>query len=193
MDGDSSMRLLYLVLLGLAVAGYFFAEGRQKMSKTLQQAAIWGLIFVGFVAGYGLWSDLRSTVSPRQAVFGEEGRIELPRASDGHFYLTADVNGQPIEFMVDTGATNVVLTMEAAAALGFGEGDLRFTGIAYTANGEVPIAPIKLSEIRVGDLVDTDIRAAVNGGELDTPLLGMDYLDRFERIEIQGDRLVLTR
>jgi aspartyl protease family protein len=191
-DGDFG-RLIYLVLLLCVVGGYFLAEGRQKLSKSVQQMAIWGLIFVGVIAGYGLWGDIRGTVSPRQMVQDEDGRIEVRRQNDGHFHLTLDVQGTPVEFVVDTGATGIVLTREDAARVGIDPADLRFTMRALTANGEVEIAPVRLSEVRLGDHVDRNLRAAVNGGELSQSLLGMDYLGRFASIEIAGDRLVLRR
>lgn len=191
-DGDFG-HLLYLVLLLCAVGGYFFAEGRQKLSRNMQQAAVWGLIFLGVIAGYGLWGDIRQTVSPTQMVVGEEGRIETRRGNDGHFHLTLDVQGTPVEFVVDTGASGIVLTREDAERVGLDPETLRYTMTALTANGEVAIAPVRLSEVRLGSHVDRNLRAAVNGGELFQSLLGMDYLGRFARIEIAGDRLILTR
>jgi aspartyl protease family protein len=193
MTGDDYGRLIYLVLLGAAVGGYFLAEGRQQAGKRLRQAAVWGFLFLGVIAAYGLWGDIRSTVAPRQAVIDGGARIELPRRPDGHFHLVAEVNGSPVEFVVDTGATGIVLTQDDARRVGLDPTSLRFTEIAVTANGEVAIAPVRLDEVRLGDHVDTRVRAAVNGGELFQSLLGMSYLSRFERIEIAGDRLILTR
>jgi aspartyl protease family protein len=193
MSGEDYGRLFYLVLLGTAVAGYFFAQNRQRLSATLQQAAIWGLIFLGVIAGYGLWGDIRSTVSPQQLIVGEGNRVEVPRNRDGYFHLTLEINGTPVEFVVDTGATDIVLTREDAARAGIDMGSLRFIGTAFTANGEVPIAPVRLAEIRLGDHTARNVRASVNGGELFKSLLGMSYLSRFERLEIAGDRLILTR
>jgi aspartyl protease family protein len=193
LDGDSYGRLIYLAVLGAAIAGYFIAENRNSLGKTAQQAAIWGLIFLGVIAGYGLWSDIRATVSPRQMVYGEEGRIEVPRARDGSFYLTLEIDGTPVPFIVDTGATEIVLTRRDAERIGLDIDNLGYFATASTANGEVPIAPVKLDEVRLGEFSDRNVRATVNGGELFHSLLGMSYLSRFERLEIAGDRLILTR
>ena len=116
-DGDVGS-LIYLVLLLCAVGGYFLVEGRQKFGKAMQQMAIWALIFVGVIAGHGLWSDIRSSIDPRQMVMGEEGRIEVRRRNDGHFHLTLEVQGMPVEFVVDTGASGIVLTREDAERVG---------------------------------------------------------------------------
>jgi len=69
MEHISTDRLIYLILLLLMVAGWFFAQNRLNMNKTLQYAAIWGLIFVGFVAAIGLWEDIsRTTANQTQAL-----------------------------------------------------------------------------------------------------------------------------
>lgn len=193
MENFDTPRLIYLVILGAAIAGYFIAENRQSMSKNMQQAAIWALIFLGTIAGYGLWNDIKGTVNPSQTVFDAEGRIELPRERDGHFYLEAELNGTKVNFVIDTGATDVVLTRRDARRIGIEDTDLNFSMVARTANGEVRTAAIQLNEIRIGEIVDHGIWVMVNGGELDISLLGMAYLERFARIEIVGNKLILTR
>lgn len=186
-------RVFYLVLLGGAVVLWFFAQNRNSLGKVTQQAMVWALIFVGVIAAVGLWGDIRNTVMPGQAVLAEGGRIELPRAPDGHYYLTAEVNGEPIRFVVDTGASQIVLTKSDAEKAGLATADLDFVGRAYTANGEVRTAPVRLDRVSVGPLVDEDVRAVVNEGELDQSLLGMEYLQLFTSVEITNGTLVLTR
>ena len=186
-------RLFYLVLLGSAILLWFFAQNRQSLGRITQQAMVWGLIFVGVIAAVGLWGDIRQTVRPGQAVIAEDGRIELPRAPDGHYYLLADVNGTPVRFVVDTGASQIVLTRDDASRIGIDTGDLDYIGRAYTANGEVRTAPVRLDRVAIGPVVDEGVRAVVNEGQLDSSLLGMDYLQRFSSVEITGGKLVLTR
>jgi len=191
-DFDTA-NLIYLIVLGSAVAVWFVAQNRNSLGKVTQQALVWGLIILGTIALVGMWDHIERSVMPRQTVFGETGVIELPRREDGHYYLTADVNGQPVEFVVDTGATGIVLTRGDAVRAGFAEADLVFSGTAFTANGMVRTAPVRLDEIAVGAIRDTGVRATVNGGELDQSLLGMDYLQRFTSVEITNGRLILTR
>jgi aspartyl protease family protein len=193
MSDFDTARLLYLVLLGGAIVLWFFAQNRASWGKVTQQAIIWALIFVGVIAAVGLWGDIRQTVRPGQAVVAESGRIELPRAADGHYYLTAQVNGAPVEFVVDTGATQIVLSETDAAAAGIDTGRLSFIGRAYTANGEVRTAPVQLDRIEIGPITDRGVRAVVNGGEMNQSLLGMTYLRRYRSVEITGGKLVLTR
>ncbi|TFL19615.1 retropepsin-like aspartic protease family protein [Jannaschia formosa] len=195
MDTDALMRLLYLVLLGSVIALTFFASTRQRMGKTLQQAAIWFLIFVGAVLAYGVWEDVKGIAVPTQSVMtGAEGVIvDVPRARDGHYHLTLGINGVDVEFIVDTGATDLVLTRRDAQRVGLAEDQLAFLGEAMTANGSVRTAAVRLDEVTLGDIVDRHVPAVVNGGEMRQSLLGMSYLSEFGRIEIENDELRLIR
>lgn len=186
-------RLIFLVVLGTAVAFWFFVQNRQSLNRTLQYAVVWGLIFLGVIAGMSLWEDVRDQIIPRQAVFADQGRVEVPRSPDGHYYLTLDVNGAPIDFVVDTGASGVVLSQKDAATTGLPMDELVYLGRAMTANGEVRTAPVRLDSIALGAIVDRNVPALVNEGDMDTSLLGMTYLQRWERIEITQNELILTR
>ncbi len=192
MTGDDIASLLYLSLLGAVIGGYFLLSNRHRMGAVAQQAAIWGLIFVGAVAVIGMWDDLGQRAVPRTA-FLDGGRIEVPRGIDGHYHLDLAVNGVDVPFIVDTGATDMVLTRRDAARVGLDPDALAYLGRARTANGTVPMARVSLDEVRLGDVVDREVAASVNGGEMDGSLLGMSYLERFGRIEIAGDRLILQR
>jgi aspartyl protease family protein len=192
MTGDSIANLVYLLLLLLFVGGWA-ARGRfEGRTKAFRHAGSWVVIFAVAVLGAALWDDIRSDV-PRNAIVTESGAVEIPRAADGHYYLMATVDGERVRFLVDTGATDIVLTRGDAERVGIDTGGLVFTGRAGTANGTVQTAPVWLRSFEVGTLTDWDVRAQVNAGEMDTSLLGMDYLRRFARIEIAGDRLVLER
>ncbi|KNG92891.1 retropepsin-like aspartic protease family protein [Pseudaestuariivita atlantica] len=193
MDGDDIARLVYLGLFATVIAGALLLQMRHRMSELARGAAIWVLIFLGAILAVGLWEDIRGTVSPRAAVNQSDGTITIPRAPDGHYYATLDVNGAPVTFVVDTGATGIVLSREDAERAGIDVDGLAFLGQAATANGTVAIAPVRLDSIAFGPIEDRNLSASVNGGELDQSLLGMTYLQRYARIEIEGGKLVLTR
>ena len=185
--------LIYLTVLGAALLFWAIVHHRHSMGNFLQQMAAWGFIFVGFIAAYGLWGDIRRTVLPAQATFTEQGDIVLTRASDQHFYATLDVNGSPVRFVIDTGATGIVLSKTDAARAGLDPTDLVFYQEAMTANGVVRTAPVRLGSLALGPVVDVNVPAFVNEGLMDNSLLGMSYLQRFDRIEIAGDELRLQR
>jgi aspartyl protease family protein len=75
MSGDQIAQLSYFAVLGAAIVLWFVASNRQSLSKTAQQALVWFLIFIGVIAAYGMWGDIRSTVIPSATVHSTEGRI----------------------------------------------------------------------------------------------------------------------
>lgn len=191
MDGETTGRLFYLLLLLVAVGGYVMVEYRNRMGQALRTFAAWGLIFIGVMAGYGLWADLKTDLAPQQMVT-QDGMIEIPRAADGHYYVTLTVNGTPVQFMADTGATNMVLSAEDARRLGIDLDTLVYIGRAQTANGMVATARVELQQVELGPYRESVFPAWVNQGEMDKSLLGMDYLSLY-RVEIAGDRMILRR
>lgn len=192
MTSDDYGRLIYLVLLLAVIGGWFLLRNRQERGKTAQQFAVWGLIFAGVAAAYGLWSDIRGA-APRSAILTEAGQIEVPRARDGHYYLTLDINGLPVEFMIDTGASDVVLTQADARRVGIDTDGLIYANEASTANGIVRTARVRLQDVSLQGTDEGGMVAWVNQGDLDISLLGMDYLQTFTRMEFVGGMLVLTR
>jgi len=161
------------------------------MGRVAQQASIWALIFIGVIAVAGMWGDITQSVAPRQQMDGTQ--VSVPRSPDGHYYLTLDINNTPVNFVVDTGASQVVLTQEDARRIGLDPAELRYLGRANTANGTVETANVSLEQVSLGDIVDQQVRAVVNGGQMEKSLLGMTYLNGFSSIAITNSELVLTR
>ena len=185
--------LIYLGLLGIALAGSMLSANRQKIGKMAQYALVWGFIFIGAVAAIGLWPQVRNSVLPQQSVVTGTGEIVVPRNYDGHYYLTLDLNGVPTRFVVDTGATDIVLTPQDAARIGINVAGLNYNNRAMTANGLVQTATVRLDRVTLGDITDRSVPAVVNGSPMQESLLGMAYLNRFERIEIEDGQMVLSR
>lgn len=191
MDPDIP-RVIYYLLLLLAIGGYLVAALRRRPGQALQQLMIWALIFLGVAAVAGIWPDVRAAILPAQTVT-QSGRIELPLRADGHYYLQAEVNGAAIDFVIDTGASQIVLSRADAEQAGIDTGALAYIGRAFTANGEVATAPVRLDSLTVGPFTDRDVPAVVNRGAMDGSLLGMSYLTRFGKVEFDGTRMVLQR
>jgi aspartyl protease family protein len=165
------------------------------MGQVLTQAAIWALIFLGTIAAYGLWPEIRSAMVPsQQALLTPEGRsVSVRRANNGHYYLTLEINGVPVPFTVDTGATDLVLSQDDARAVGVEPDELAYLGLAGTANGTVRTARVTLDEVALEGIVDRNVAAVVTDGDLDGSLMGMSYLRNFSRLEIADGELILTR
>ncbi len=192
MSGDDRARLLYMVVLGLGLAFVAFGGGR-RFGRALRDFGVWGLIFAMVVIAYGFRDTLKRELFPATMVQRAGGEIALRRGMDGHFHAELTVNGRPVRFMIDTGASDVVLSLEDAAAVGIDVARLSFIGRARTANGTVATAPVRLDSISLGDYRDEGLMASVNAGSLGVSLLGMAYLERFARIEISGDEMILHR
>lgn len=193
MNGIESGQLFGAIFLSIIIVMALMSAGRQGLFQTIKQSAVWGLIFVVVIAGFGIWQDVQNDHRPIQTAFTDQGRVELPQNRDGHFYMTLDINGQPVDFVVDTGATGIVLTKEDAERAGLDVANLRYFGRANTANGEVRTAPVRLAEVRIGGIRDQNLPAFVNEGEMFQSLLGMTYLQKWDRIEIADGKLILTR
>jgi aspartyl protease family protein len=133
-----------------------------------------------------------AAAAPAGAVQGD-GWNSITVASDdgGHFLVEATVNGVGVTFLVDSGASAVVLSPEDARRAGYRASQLRFTGTASTANGDVRLAPVSLRELRVGQLSLRGLPAVVNGAPMPVSLLGMSFLNRLEAWDAKRDRLVL--
>lgn len=189
---DMWMNAAYLVLLLIAVGGFLVVEMRVRPGRTVRQALAWGLIFIGVIAAAGLWDQVSNSVSPRQTVL-EGGQIEIPMSDDGHYYLRAGVNGEPVDFVVDTGATSIVLSHDDARAVGIDPDSLAYYGTANTANGTVATAQVMIDRFTLGEITDTDVPAVVTEGDLSLSLLGMTYLSRFARVSIDNGRMLLER
>jgi aspartyl protease family protein len=115
----------------------------------------------------------------------------IPAGAHGHFLVEAVVEGTPLAFVVDTGASDVVLTPADAKRLGFRADELRFTRRYQTANGVVAAAPVTLRELRIGQFSAFDVEASVNGAPLPVSLLGMSFLRRLRGYEVDNGRLIL--
>ena len=185
--------LLYLSILLIALGGSMFGVYRGRMGKMLKGLLGWALIIGVLVVGYNYRETIEDAVLPAQTVSVGDGRIEIRRRFDGHYHADALVNGVAVEFIVDTGASPIVLSQQDAERIGLPMDRLDFSGRARTANGEVRLGDVRLSEIRIGDVVDQNLRAVVNGGEVHTSLLGLDYLDRFDNVSLNGSIMVLER
>lgn len=183
-----------LLLLGL-IGGSLMVHVSQRPKKALRDAALWVLIgsvlFVGysFRHEFGQFKDrLTGELLPHKPM--AEGEAVTIRAGHSQpFMVMATINGTDIRFMVDTGASDVTLTPQDAQRLGYDLGKLRYDKVYRTANGMVHGAPVRLSSIRIGHLQVNDVRASVNSVDMGSSLLGMSFLSRLSRYEVNGDKM----
>jgi aspartyl protease family protein len=138
------------------------------------------------------------TVSPQKAqpkaqAAGSSRTVKLDSDGRGHFRVDARVDGRPISFLVDTGASAVVLRESSAAQLGIFPRSSQYTGRSQTANGVAKYAPVRLNRVEVNGITVHDVAAAVMADDaLAVNLLGMTFLSRVKFTHDRG-RLVLEQ
>lgn len=188
------IKVSLLVFLGGAVIALF----RHRLSAALEALMFWMLIALVLAAGYTYRHDLQAVadrvmaeIAPgRPAVRGHT--VEVVRGRTGEFQITAHVNGARITTVLDTGASAIVLTQEAARAVGLPLEVLNYSVQVETANGRTRAAPVTLDRVAVGSIVERAVPALVaQPGQLKITLLGMSFLNRLESWEVRGDKLVL--
>ena len=186
-------RIVALVLLAIVVLALF----RQRFPNALQSAAVWALIALVLVLAYTYRFELRD-VSDRVLAEIIPGRavtrghtVEIARGTGGSFAVTTQVNGARIAMVLDTGASAVVLTQEAARTAGLPLEVLNYSVHVDTANGRARAAPVTLDKVSIGGITERSVPALITQGGLRTNLLGMSFLNRLQSWEVRSDRLLL--
>ncbi len=197
--GENAFRLIYLGLLLVFVgAGVWWGFIRGNVSRSLRYAAIWVLIGSVIAVGYSFRDQvtyvadrIKADHVPGYGFDVNENAVSFRAGPDGHFHVTAEVDGVEILFLVDTGASDVVLTPADAQRLGFNPARLNYSQVYYTANGIGRGAPIRLDRITIGPIDVTGVRASVNETSMSRSLLGMSFLNRIGGYQVRSDVLTL--
>lgn len=158
-------------------------------------------VVLSVATGMGVlaWNDkhdvaagAEEAVSVPAPVSSADGHVTaIPKSSDGHFWANATVNQKAVHFLVDTGATVVVLTPADAQRLGFNDGSLAYDHKVITANGPTQAAEVTLATVGVGQSTVHNVDALILRDGLSTSLLGMSYLGRLSRFEATPSSLIL--
>ncbi len=188
------VKIALLVFIGGAVLALF----RQRLSDAFRAALFWIAVALALLIGYTYRYDLRDVgervlaeLIPGRAV-SRGSTVEFSRGRGGEFQVFTDINGARVAMVLDTGATSVVLTNEAAKAAGLPLDMLSYNVNVDTANGRARAASVTLDRVTVGSITERAVPALIaQAGQLKTSLLGMSFLTRLERWEVRGDRLVL--
>jgi len=186
---------LYYGLLLIFLA-FGLAASSKRLTIIAAELSIWLILLMILVAGYGYRFELqdlagrvRTELLPARGTETTPGVVSFTRASDGQFWIDAEVDGRPVHFLVDTGASGVVLSRADATRLGYSH--LSFSLDADTANGRTREAPVTLGQLRIGSIRFADVPAAVSPGGLRDSLLGMHLLEKLSSIEIRKDTLTI--
>jgi aspartyl protease family protein len=194
---DFSSLTIYVVL-AVFTGGMVLTLFRERVSQALEAALLWVVVALILLLGYTYRADLRD-ITDRVLAELIPGRaltrgqtVEIARGRAGDFSVTMQVNGARVPMVLDSGASAVVLTYEAAKAAGLPLEVLQYTVNVETANGRARAAPVTLDKIAVGGLTERSVPALIAPpGQLRTSLLGMSFLNRLESWEVRGDKLLL--
>ena len=197
--GQDALRLVYLGLLLVFVgAGAWWAFMRGNLSRSLRHAAVWTAIGLVLAVGYSLRDQVQFITDrviadhvPGYGFDADDNQVSFRLGPDGHFHVTALVDGVEVLFLVDTGASNVVLTEDDARRLGFDPARLNYSQVFSTANGLVRGAPVRLDRVTIGPVSVTNVQASVNEVSMDRSLLGMSFLSRIGGYQVRGEVLTL--
>jgi len=196
---DGKLRLIYLFLLVAILSSGLLARRRIRFRIAAKYTAIWAAIVLVLMLGYGYRFELRSVgqrlvseILPHRANRTGDRTLSVRAGPGGHFRLEAIVDGVPVRFLVDTGATRVVLSPSDARRLGFETESLAYTHSARTANGVVATAPVTLGEIAIGPLRVKDVQASVNRSRMTHSLLGMSFLGRLRGFGVEEGSLTFS-
>ena len=192
---EDSGQIVYEMLLILVVS---FSLASGKIRRNLRYLAIWAVIFLVLMTGYsyrhelsGIKERVLAEIIPARGVRKSPDSVSFPVSSDGHFHIRAEVNGIPVMFLADTGASHIVLSPADAAKAGIDTDELRFDRFYETANGTVRGSSIRIADFRIGGIHLKEIGASVNEAEMRDSLLGMTFFSRLKSYEVKNDVLTL--
>jgi len=193
-DVGDVVRGLVIVALGAAM----LAGVRRDLRRSVRHLAIWLAIVAVLALGYsfrgelgGLAGRVRSEFVPGYAVATAPREMVVAQDAGGHFVLYGQVNGQAVRFLVDTGASEIVLSPADARRIGVDVDALSYTRAAETANGVGLSAPFTARTLVVGGVRLSDVEMEVNQAPMSMSLLGMTFFRRLDSFRMEGGRLYL--
>jgi aspartyl protease family protein len=193
-SGDDAVSFFYLIGCLVLVASAFLVH-RLPLGQTLKMAAAWVLIFIVAFAVVALRDDFRALgrrllgdLRGEPVLSGQAVRIA--RAPDGHYWVTASLNGEPVRFLVDSGATNTGVDRRTARRAGIvpDGGDPMAVN---TANGITFVHRAVAERFSLGPIERRDMKIWVSQNDDDMNLLGMNFLSSLSAWGIEDGQLVL--
>jgi aspartyl protease family protein len=199
-DPDRRWRLIYLCVILAALSGGLAARLQARPGTVIAQLGTWGVIFAALILVYSyrdhfgsLGDRFTAELLPASGEQTGPASVAFAAESDGHYHVYGAVDGTSIRFLVDSGASDIVLAPDAARMLGMQPEHLNYTMSAQTANGVVRGAPIRIKTLKVGPIEMRDVPATVNEAEMPVSLLGMEFLRRLKSWGVQNGRLTFQQ
>ena len=200
-SGDSPLgdpyQIQLLGFLALASSSLLFVR-RINLNRTIHNLLIWvavgGVLIIGFsyqqeLADLGL--RLRSNLVPDYAVSAGPHEMVISEGEGGNYHVYGTINGQQVRFLIDTGASDIVLSPADARRLGVDFSMLTFDHVYESANGIGHGATAEVADLSVGGIHFTNVQVAINGAEMSSSLLGLAFLKRLKSYSFSSGKLIL--
>lgn len=199
---DAFGQAAYMGIWGVVLAAGILGSGI-RLSDFARNMAVWAVIILALVAAYQYRYELQDVGSritagliPGSPISGRalDGSltVTLAKSANGHFEVNGRVNGARVHFLVDTGASSVVLSQEDAERAGIDTSSLVYNVPINTANGRASAASVTITNLQIGDIERQNIRAMVTQEGLMTgSLLGMNFLQTLGGFSVRGDQLIM--
>jgi aspartyl protease family protein len=192
---DQAGALQTIGLMALVSSGLVFAR-RSSLGAAARNLAIWVAVGAVLIVGYSFRTEaaaaferVRGELIPAYATSDAPHEVTITASEDGHFYVVGQVNGEPVRFVVDTGASGIVLSPADAQRAGIDPASLKFNSPAETANGVGYGAAVTARSLDVGQMRLTSVPMEVNQAPMSFSLLGMGFLARLDSFEVHGDQM----
>ncbi len=196
-DVDHANLITSIGFLALISSSLMFRR-RIAMSEALSYIAIWAAIAGFLMLGYVYKDDLsdaffrvRSAMIPSYAVTSTPHEVVLSADENGQFEVFGRVDGARVQFLVDTGASDIVLSPQDAQRLGIDVSKLDFDRDYETANGSGRGAAFTVASLSIGPITFTDVPVSINAAPMTTSLLGAPFFRRLKSFEIRDGKLYL--
>jgi aspartyl protease family protein len=198
-NGDQAVHFIYLMGVLVLVISALMVR-RIPIGQGLKMFAAWVLIFAAAFVVFTLQDEFKALGNrvlveargERQTVEtgagGEELRVRL--SPDGHFWLTAELNGTPVRFLIDSGATTTSISSATAERAGV-EMQPGIPAMVRTANGVVAVDRARAETIKVGTIERQNLALHVSEAFGDMNVIGMNFLSSLSGWSVEGRTLIL--
>lgn len=195
---DDGPNLIYYVILGIVLTSLIGIGWRNDVRRIIASTLFFVTLGAVLVVGYtyrdelkAMWHRVAGTETARKPVARTPNSLTLIRHRDGHFYLTAWLDGARTRMLIDTGATTSVLTKRDAKRAGLYPDRLRYSVPVQTGNGRVLLARARIAVLEIGDLKIRNVPVLVSKTDLTFSIIGINALRRLNGYEVKGDRMTL--
>ena len=195
-QGDQAVHVLYLLGVLVLVASSLFVR-QIPIGQGLKMMIAWVLIFAAAFIIFTLRDDFRAlwdrvVLETRGGVVQEQrgGELRVRQAADGHFWVDAELNGEKVRFLVDSGATTTSISSRVAERAGI-EPSRGLPALVRTANGVVSVQRGRADSLRVGTIERQDLQVHISEAFGDMNVIGMNFLSTLSGWGVEGRTLIL--